>query len=98
MKANCFSVLHPWAYDLDTVDFKYIVNRDLVDEICKALQTREARVFWLTFFKSQLSCSADEFFGSVRELCEMNLIPEYFNSKFDDYKKFMQQCDYVISV
>lgn len=62
MKPNCFSVLHPWAYDLDTVDFKYIVNRDLVSEVGKHLTTREAKVFWYTFFKSQLSASADEFF------------------------------------
>jgi hypothetical protein len=78
MKPSCFSVLHPWAYDLDTVDFKYIVNRDLVETICKNLKSREARVFWLSFFKSQLSSSADEFITAIKELCEMNLIPNFF--------------------
>ena len=27
--SNCFQVLHPWAYDLDAVDLKYIVNNNL---------------------------------------------------------------------
>lgn len=31
-------------------------------------------------------------------MCEMNMIPSYFNSKFDEYRKFMQKCDYVLSV
>lgn len=29
MKPECFSVLHPWAYDLDAVDFKYVISKDL---------------------------------------------------------------------
>ena len=29
MKHECFSVLHPWAYELDLVDFKYVMNNDL---------------------------------------------------------------------
>lgn len=28
MNHTCFTVLHPWAYDLDVVDFKYIINKD----------------------------------------------------------------------
>jgi len=28
MNHSCFTVLHPWAYDLDLVDFKYVINRD----------------------------------------------------------------------
>lgn len=28
MKYECFQVLHPWAYDLDQVDFKYVINKD----------------------------------------------------------------------
>jgi hypothetical protein len=35
IKHECFSVLHPWAYDLDQVDFKYIMNNDLSNKICK---------------------------------------------------------------
>ena len=78
MKASCFSVLHPWAYDLDRVDFKYIVNRDLVSQICSKLKSRNTQVFWLSFFKSQLSCSADEFFTAIKELSEINLIPSFY--------------------
>jgi len=52
MKQECFSVLHPWAYDLDTVDFKYIVNRDQSEEICKQLTSTDAQSFWLANFKS----------------------------------------------
>jgi len=35
---QCFSVLHPWAYDLDKVDFKYIMNNDLTGKICENLR------------------------------------------------------------
>lgn len=34
IKHECFSVLHPWAYDLDKVDFKYIMNNDLTSKVC----------------------------------------------------------------
>jgi hypothetical protein len=37
MAHECFQVLHPWAYELDSVDFKYIVNNDLSLEICEKL-------------------------------------------------------------
>jgi len=39
IKHECFSVLHPWAYDLDQVDFKYIMNNDLTKKICYHLRT-----------------------------------------------------------
>ena len=52
MKQDCFDYMHPWAYDLKYVDFKYIMNNDLTSEICKALDDcQEAQIFWLTFFK-----------------------------------------------
>jgi hypothetical protein len=37
MNHECFQVLHPWAYELDSVDFKYIVNNNLAEEICTKL-------------------------------------------------------------
>ena len=52
IKHECFSVLHPWAYDLDKVDFKYIVNNDLTSKVMTCLETKNAQVFWLSFFKS----------------------------------------------
>jgi hypothetical protein len=52
MNHECFQVLHPWAYELDNVDFKYIVNNSLSKEINAALGSNlDAQVFWLTFFK-----------------------------------------------
>jgi len=39
---QCFSVLHPWAYDLDKVDFKYIMNNDLTPKICENLKVQSA--------------------------------------------------------
>jgi hypothetical protein len=66
-------VLHPWAYDLDQVDMKYIVNPNLEGQICKMLsKSIDAQLFWLSFFKSQLSCSSDEFIEAVRQFAEMN--------------------------
>ena len=37
IKYQCFQVLHPWAYDLDQVDMKYIVNPNLEAQICQEL-------------------------------------------------------------
>lgn len=51
MNHECFQVLHPWAYELDSVDFKYIVNNNLTTEIVTKLQNNDAIVFWLSFFK-----------------------------------------------
>lgn len=39
MKYECFQVLHPWAYDLDQVDFKYVINKDQTSSICKVLKS-----------------------------------------------------------
>jgi hypothetical protein len=67
MNHECFQVLHPWAYELDSVDFKYIVNNNLVSEICEKLSgSLDAQVYWLSFFKPQKACSADEFYESIR--------------------------------
>jgi hypothetical protein len=33
IKYECFSVLHPWAYDLDQVDFKYIINNNINEKV-----------------------------------------------------------------
>ena len=99
MKYECFQVLHPWAYDLDQVDFKYIISKDQVHTVCKALShSPDAQVFWLSFFKSQLSVSADEFISALRELCLFNSIPEYFEAHYAAYKKFMVECDFSVSL
>ena len=45
-------MLHPWAYDLDQVDFKYVINKDQTIPVCRALKSQEARVFWFSFFKA----------------------------------------------
>ena len=50
MNHECFQVLHPWAYELDSVDFKYIVNNNLTAEIVTKLANTDAVVFWLSFF------------------------------------------------
>ncbi len=39
MRYECFQVLHPWAYDLDQVDFKYVINKDQTQNICKVLKS-----------------------------------------------------------
>ena len=63
----CFSVLHPWNYSLDAVDFKYIVNNNLNQAILRHLEASElAQVFWLSFFKNCIATSADEFFEAIR--------------------------------
>ena len=98
MKHDCFTVLHPWAYDLDTVDFKYVVNKDHVQTIISTLKSDDAKVFWLSFFKPQTACTADEFFNAIKEASEMNFVPEFFDANFTEYKKFINQTDYAISI
>ena len=67
IKHECFSVLHPWAYDLDNVDFKYILNNNITQKICDALPDMAARVFWLTHFKCQSSVASDDLHQALRE-------------------------------
>lgn len=98
MNHECFQVLHPWAYELDSVDFKYIVNNNLADEITNALLDSDSRVFWLTFFKSQKSCAADEFFEAIRQLCEINKIPNFYKDHQVEFEVQMTRFDYVISI
>lgn len=37
MSYSCFTTLHPWAYDLDLVDFKYVINKDQTAKIQEQL-------------------------------------------------------------
>jgi hypothetical protein len=87
MNHECFQVLHPWAYELDSVDFKYIVNNSLAADICTKLgSSLDAQVFWLTFFKPQKACSADEFVEALRQLCEINKIQDFATQKQADWQ------------
>lgn len=79
IKHECFSVLHPWAYDLDLVDFKYIINNDIKTKIIDALHSLDAQVFWLSNFKCQSSVSADDFFAAISEFCQINNISGAYN-------------------
>jgi len=95
---QCFSVLHPWAYDLDKVDFKYIMNNDLTAKICSTLKVQNAQVFWLSFFKSQSAVSADDFFSAIRELAHMNKVPQFYTANLPEYQKSAIETDFLISV
>lgn len=99
MKYECFQVLHPWAYDLDQVDFKYVINKDQTHNVCRALTDPVVQVFWLSAFKSQLAVSADEFVAALKEYCVMNLIPEHFDAHFEaELKPLMLASDFAVSV
>jgi hypothetical protein len=98
IKHECFSVLHPWAYDLDQVDFKYIVNNDLTAKICSHLRTQHAQVFWLTFFKCQAAVAADDFFGALREICQINKVPEFYVSSLPAFQQHAMKTDFVFSL
>jgi len=91
-------VLHPWAYDLDNVDFKYILNNNLTEKVCQLLRTQNAQVFWLSFFKSQSAVSSDEFFIALRELCLMNKIPDFFTASVPAYHQSSVSQDFLVSL
>jgi len=97
IKHECFSVLHPWAYDLDKVDFKYIMNNDLTSKVVENLRTQNSQVFWLSFFKSQAAVSADDFFGALRELAHLNKIPSFYEANLPAYQQAAIACDFVFS-
>ena len=90
--------MHPWAYDLDKVDFKYIMNNDLTQKVCNELRTQNAQVFWLTFFKSQAAVSADDFFGALRELANLNKIPQFYEMNLPEYQRAAIASDFVFSL
>ncbi|CDW75107.1 UNKNOWN [Stylonychia lemnae] len=99
MNHSCFTVLHPWAYDLDLVDFKYVINRDQTHKITSALSgSQDAQVMWLSYFKSQLSASADEFFGALKEISIMNHVQDAFEANHNVYKIFMLSNNFVVSL
>ena len=92
-------MLHPWAYDLNTVDMKYIVNTNLEGQICKILaESVDAQIFWLSFFKPQLSCPADEFVEAIRQLAEINGMGHYYYYRYKDLNTVMAACDFVVSL
>jgi hypothetical protein len=99
MPHECFTVLHPWAYELDLVDFKYVLNNNLRPKIIALLKGSEiTQIFWLTFFKTQLSCAADEFFEAIRQLCEMNHLQGYWEKVSENYEEIMIRNYYVIGL
>jgi hypothetical protein len=99
MNHECFQVLHPWAYELDNVDFKYIVNNNLSADISNALKgSMDAQVFWLSFFKPQKACASDEFFEALRQVCEINKMQAFWAQKESEYEQLMVSTSHVISI
>jgi hypothetical protein len=98
IKHECFSVLHPWAYDLDQVDFKYIVNNDLTGKVCSYLHTAQAQAFWLAWFKCQSAVASDDFFSALREVCQINRVPEFYNKQIPTFQAQAQKRDFVFTL
>jgi hypothetical protein len=98
IKYECFSVLHPWAYDLDQVDFKYIINNNINEKVMQFLPTVQARIFWLSHFKCQTSVSADDFFQALRECWETSKSHAEFDGFMPGYKQAAAKNDYVFSI
>lgn len=61
-------------------------------------KSKDALSFWLSFFKPQMSCSADEFFEAIRQLYDMCNLPGHFAGHMKQFEAFMVQANYVISV
>jgi hypothetical protein len=96
IKYECFSVLHPWAYDLDQVDFKYIINNNISDKVMHQLKDENARIFWLSNFKCQTSVSADDFFQALRE-CHA-FAGRNFDAAVQSYHQIAAKNDFVFSI
>ena len=74
------------------------MNNDLTKKVCDSLRLINVQVFWLSFFKSQAAISADDFFGALRELANMNKIPEFYNQNMPAYQRAAINCDFVFSL
>ena len=99
MSHECFQVLHPWAYELDSVDLKYVLNNDVRVQVQHFLQSsRDAQIFWLSNFKPQLACPADEFFEAIRQLCEVNKARGFWVENADEFEQIMHQTEFVINL
>ena len=100
IKHQCFQVLHPWAYDLNTVDMKYVVNTNLEAQITSILsKSVDAQIFWLTFFKAQLACPGDEFLEAIRQSFEMIGQGTVFAELYaGSYLTAVEQREYVIDL
>ena len=91
--------MHPWAYELDSVDLKYVLNNDVRTQVQHHLQaSKDAQVFWLSFFKPSLACPTDEFFEAIRQLCELNKARGFWAENADSFELIMQQTEYVINL
>ena len=76
-----------------------MVNTNLEGQICNILaDSVDAQIFWLAFFKPQLSCPADEFVEAIRQLAEINDMGYYFYYKYKDLQTVMAACEFVISL
>ena len=99
IKHQCFQVLHPWAYDLNTVDMRYIVNTNLEAQICQLLGSSvDAQIFWLSYFKPQLACPGDELIEAIREVAESIGLTEYFASQHKELQQMVATVDYVVNL
>ena len=45
-----------------------------------------------------MAVSADDFFGAIRELCNMNMIPQFYDQNLPAYQDAAIACDFVFSV
>lgn len=99
IKHQCFQVLHPWAYDLSTVDMKYVVNTNLEAQITSILAADvDAQIFWLTFFKSQMACPGDEFLEAIRQCYEMIGQGKVFAELYESLVADLEQRNYVVDL
>lgn len=55
-------------------------------------------MFWLTFFKSQAAISADDFFGALRELANLNMMPDFYQRNLPAYQQAAIASDFVFSL
>ena len=65
---------------------RYIVNTNLEERIIELLPDVDAQIFWLSYFKPQLSAPGDEVIEAIRELAEMLGLGEYFAQQYKELR------------
>lgn len=58
----------------------------------------DARIFWLSFFKSRAAVTSDDFLNALEQLAQMQKNPHLYIAKKFEYQKPACDKDYLVSL
>jgi hypothetical protein len=94
LQEQCFDKLHPYQYDIEKVDLRYMINNRLIDLVCKSLGDTNSAIFWLSYFKTKAAVSADDFFLAIQEISMIS----GGSFKLEDSFRLMVQQEFCVAI